>query len=125
MAILPNVSGILALLYTDTMEVRRYPDGATDEDGAISTDLLPDPVSGLEAVPCRMSLGAKDSPRMSDDANPADVQPVLICRPDVPLKSGDFVTVVRQGTVIYSGNIGRPSLYGSSLQVLFRDKEYS
>lgn len=129
MALLPNVSDILAKMYTDRMFVQRDTDGR-GPDGEVRQELRP--VPELDGTPCRLSLGGKDSPVMSDDANPADVQPTLICRPRVPLKSGDFITVRRlvdesSGVWedIYSGNIGRPSCYGSSLQAIFRDKEPS
>jgi len=118
---LPDVRNVLAKMYTDRMTVRRYPEGVTDEDGAIVSTLEPAPVPGLEEICCRISFGSKDSPVISDDKNPVDVQPTLICDPDVPLKSGDYITVTRGGKDVYSGNIGRPNRYGSSLQVLFRD----
>ena len=120
--LIPDVSNILAKLYTDRMSVQRYPEGGTDADGAKLTDLQPLPVPGLEDIPCRISFASKDSPIMADDSNPSDIHPSLICRPEVPLKSGDYITVKRNGTQIYAGNIGRPNPYGSSLQVMFRDK---
>lgn len=126
MAILPNVSNILARMYTDRMTVQRYRK-AIGSDGEVSESLMPAPE--LTDIPCRLSLGAKDSPVMTDDDNPSDVQPTLICRPGVPLREGDFITVRRlvdeaAGTWadIYAGNIGRPGIYGSSLQALFRDR---
>lgn len=129
MALLPNVSDILAKMYTDRMAVSRYPEGAVDDDGALVMDADPAPVPGMEAIPCRCSLGAKDSPVMGDDANPTDIQPTIICRPAVALKSGDYIKVQRlvdeaagRWADLYEGNIGRPHLYGSSLQVQFRDK---
>ena len=119
MTITLDVSGVLAALYTDRMTVCRYTNTA-DGDGALVSALDPAPV--LEDVPCRVSFNNKDSPVISGDGNSTDIQPVLFCRPDVPLKSGDFVTVTRLGSEIYSGHIGRPNPYGSSLQVMFRDK---
>lgn len=127
MSILPDVSTILARMYTDRMSVQRY-QPATGPDGETAEVLTP--VPDLVDIPCRLSLGAKDSPAMTDDDNPSDVQPTLICRPQVPLTEGDFITVQRlvdkaAGTWadIYAGNIGRPGIYGSSLQALFRDKD--
>lgn len=119
MSILPNVSGILSFMYTDRMTVQRYADG-TGPDGEDAKVL--DPVPVLNDISCRISFNGKDSPSMSQDGNPSDIRPTLICRPDVPLKNGDFVTVRRNGTELYSGNIGRPNPFGSSLQVLFQDK---
>jgi len=123
-SILPNVSKILALMYTDVMTVSRLPENAgIDENGAVIVNAEPEII--YAGIPCRLSLGAKDTPDMSDDANPAEVRPVIICRPNIRLASGDFVRVLRNGEIIYSGHIGRPNPYGSSIQVQFLDKENS
>ncbi|MFV0401680.1 MAG: hypothetical protein ACK5LX_13840 [Oscillospiraceae bacterium] len=126
MSILPNVSGILSLMYTDRMTVQRYVPG-TGPDGESAKVLQT--VPELVDVPCRISLGSKDSPVMTDDANRTDLRPTLICGPKVPLKNADLITVQRlvdkdTGTWVdvYSGNIGRPNLFGSSLQAMFQDK---
>lgn len=126
MGILPDVSGILGMMYTDRMMVQReVPDIGSDGEVASVLHSVPE----LADVPCRISLGSKDSPAMSDDANQTDIRPTIICRPDVPLKNGDFITVQRlvdkiadTWADVYSGNIGRPNRYGSSLQAMFQDK---
>ena len=124
--VLPNVSGVLAFMYTDRMTVKRY-QPATGPDGEAAEFL--GGVPELTDIPCRLSLGAKDSPLMTEDGNPTDVQPTLICRPEIQLRSGDFIIVQRLTDAtsgiwrdIYSGNIGRPNLYASSLQVMFQDR---
>ena len=127
MSILPIVSGILSLLHTDRMTVQRYvPATGPDGEAARVLQTMPE----LVDISCRISLGSKDSPVMTDDANGSDVRPTLICGPKVPIKKGDFITVQRlvdkeadTWEDIYSGNIGRPSRYGSSLQAMFQDKE--
>ena len=122
MSIIPRVSGILALMYTDVMTVRRHID-VTGPDGESARVLAP--VPGLGAIPCRISFAGKDSPIPEEDSNPIQLTPNLICAPDVPIKSGDFITVQRDGREVYSGNIGKPNPYGSSLQTSFRNKEKS
>ena len=119
---LPNVSAILAELYTDRMTVRRYRT-RTDADGAVSTELDYEPA--LEDIPCRVSFGAKDNPRASGDKNSTELTPTLFCGPGVPLLRGDYVVVMRKGQEICSGRIGRPNPYGSSLQVQLYFEEES
>lgn len=124
---MPDVRKQLAMLYTDRMTVKRYASGK-DEDGATRKEL--ESVPEMQDIPCRISFQGRDEPRRSDDGNPTEVQPLLICAPDVPLRSGDFVTVTRPGRggdiqQVYAGNIGRPNPYANSLQVQFLDEEPS
>jgi hypothetical protein len=122
MGLIPNLQGVLQKLYTDRMDVQRQTSGK-DADG--NTETVLNPVPELTGIPCRLSFSTPDSPVMTADGNPTDIQPLLICAPDVPIKSGDFVTVTRDGADVYSGHIGRPNPYQNSLQVLFRDKGVS
>jgi hypothetical protein len=122
MGLMPDLQGVLSKLYTDLMDVQRY---NSDKDADGNTVAVLNPVPELTGIPCRLSFSTPDSPVMAADGNPTDTQLLLICAPDVPLKSGDFVTVTRDGAAAYSGNIGRPNPYQNSLQVLFRDKGVS
>lgn len=116
----PNVSTVLALLYTDRMTVYHY-HGTTDADGALCTTL--DTVPILKDIPCRVSFSQKDSPATSDDRNPTKQRPLLICDIEVPLRRGDFIMATRREKEICSGRIGRPNPYGSSQQALFDFEE--
>ena len=122
MGIIPKVSVMLALMYTDRLTVQRYANG-TGPDGETVQVLTPVPC--LVDIPCRISFAGKDSPIPEDDANPIQLTPNLFCAPDVPLKSGDYITVQRDGREVYAGNIGKPNPYGSSLQVSFQHKDKS
>ncbi len=122
MGLTSTIKTALSLLYTDVMDVRRYKKG-TDADGNAETAL--DPESVLSGVRCRISFTTMDSPVIGSDTNPTDVMPELFCAPDVPLLSGDFITVTRDGGEVFSGHIGRPVPYPSHLQALFRDKGVS
>jgi hypothetical protein len=122
MSLIPDLTGILAELYDDRMDVRRYIE-ARDADG--NTQTLLEPVPELVGVPCRISFPGRDSPAAEADGNPTEVQPLLFCTPDIPLKSGDFVTVTRDGGEVYSGRVGRPNVYRNSLQTLFADRGVS
>ena len=119
---LPSISGVLEQMYTDQMTVHRYRQ-ETDPDGALVVVL--DSVPVLEDVPCRVSYTSKDSPSVAGDKNPVSQRLTLFCRPEIPLQSGDFVTVRRGDTEIYAGRIGKPSRYGSSLQTILQQEDNS
>lgn len=124
MSIVPDISGILETMYTDTLTVWEYAE-TTDSDGATITVKNSD-LKFTSSIPCcRISYKMKDSPVKQDDSNGVNIMPTLICRPDIPLENGDYVEVKRHGQVVYCGNIGLPNIHGSSQQVLFLDKRKS
>lgn len=127
---IPNIGGALAALYSDRCDIYRVPKGGTDPDGAVIADAQPVAVETLCDIPCRLSLGQKDSPRMAGDSNPSEVTPTLFCAPLHDLRSGDYAVVRRQTAPgrepdLYSGYIGRPSRYTGSLQCLLLDRRES
>lgn len=113
MEIIPDVKYILSQLYDDLATVYRYETVITDYK---TTETVLTAVPALKNIPCRLSFKNRDDPQPLEDANPIKIRPLLFCGPDIEIKSGDYVEVVRHGK-IYRGRLGDPVQYKNSLQV--------
>ena len=121
----------LKRLFTDRMTLWR---GASRIDGDGATLLFWEEAPLAAEVPCRLSYRGRsfapgsDEPKPGRGENPVAMQPMIICAPDAPVRSGDYVAVTRcvggvKTTV--KGWAGAPMLYAGSMQFRLAGKEAS
>lgn len=123
---LGDFSGIITTMFTDKMDITRYID-RTNPDGTTET-VMPDyPI--YTDVDCRLSFISEESPKdKTVDDNPVKTNPKIFCKTTADVQAGDYITVRRLDDdgnvmVIYSGQIGLPSIYITHKEALFLIKE--
>jgi len=82
-----------------------------------STKQLQQPVAGLEAIPCRVSIDRPDSNQQQVDQNPREVWGTLFCAPQWQLKAGDVYEVRGENSEVTSWVGSTPAYYTNSLQI--------
>ena len=123
---LAGLGTLVALLYTDKMDIYRTQSNDNDDD---TVNISYDPTPLYTDVKCRLSFSSDDSGADSEvDRNPVRFNPKLFCQAGVDLKAGDYVIVRRcadDGSVIhtYEGQIAQPSWYSTHQEAFVRIDE--
>ena len=123
---LAGLGSLVALMYTDRMDIYRTTNKSNDDD---TTDISYDPKPLHTEVKCRLSFSRDDTGADSEvDRNPVRFDPKIFCGADVDIKAGDFVTIRRcadDGTVVhtYHGQVAMPSWYSTHQEAFVRIDE--
>lgn len=122
---LAGLGRLYAILYDDTIVVYRTVQGL-NEDGTVSSSYAREFICKVAG---RVSFDSDDKAADSEvDRNPVAFNPKLFCAPDVDLKAGDYVEVLREADngeweITYKGVIAMPSKYSTHQEAFFRVDE--
>lgn len=105
--------------YTDRATVRRSGSYVT-EDG--ETRMQPNAVVIYENVPCRISQRALPTNNQSETANDILYETKLFIAPDIEIKQGDSITVIR-GSSVKQYKAGEPFLYPEHQEISLQRKD--
>lgn len=116
-------SGIIASMYTDSLDVYRYASTA-NADKSTSVTIGSTPVHSN--VPCRVSFIKVETPLdNSPDGVPIITAIKLFFATNQDISEGDFIVVRKLGTdgsilAVFSGNVGLPSVYETHKEALIK-----
>lgn len=110
---MPDTSGILSLLYTDTVNIARI-EAIKDENNITTNDYQPK----FKDIACKLSMSTVEEAADKDVADrPMNSSVKLFYLPPNKFQAGDKAQVFRNEEVVYEGYLGKPNIYHSHIEV--------